>query len=164
MKKLLLALLLPAFIAMASAQAGEYKLPKDKPLVTVTFPSDWKVKYDEGGLDVESADEEIYFYIDAHDDAGLDKAIKDTIDYLKKEKVTVDKASEKKGQGKINGMDSASFSWSGKDKDGDTHVSLILFTPKEGKTILMLYWGTPAGEKKHGDEMKAIVESIKPVK
>ena len=162
MKKLLLTLLLPAFIV--TAQAGEFKLPKDKPLITVSFPNDWKVKYDDGGLDVESADEEIYFYLDAHDSKDVDKALKDTIDYLKKEGVTVDKSTQKKKEATVNGMGYGSFSWSGKDKDGDTKVSLMLFEPTAGKMILVLYWGTPEGEKKHAEELGAIILSIKPAK
>ena len=161
MKKLLLALLLPLCLAV-SAQAGEFKLPKAKPLITVTFPDDWKVKYDEGGLDITSADEEIYIYMDAHDGSSIEGAIKDTIDYLKKEKVTVDKSTEKKSEGKINGMDAADFSWSGKDKDGATNISLSLIAPNKEKVILMLYWGTPAGEKKNAEALKSIINSIKP--
>jgi hypothetical protein len=160
MKKLLLALLLPLFIV--AAQAGEFKLPKDKPLITATFPSDWKVKYDEGGLDITSADEEIYIYMDAHDNASIDAAIKDTIDYLKKEKVTIDKSTEKKSEGKLNGMDVADFSWSGKDKDGACNVSLALIAPTKDKLILLLYWVTPEGEKKNAAALKAILGSIKP--
>jgi hypothetical protein len=162
MKKLLLALLLPAFII--TAQAGEFTLPKDKPLVTVSFPNDWKVKYEDGGLDVESADEEIYFYLDAHDSKDVNQALKDTIEYLKKEGVTIDKSTEKKKEAKVNGMECGTFSWSGKDKDGETKVSLMLFEPTAGKMILVLYWGTPAGEKKHAEELGAIILSLKPVK
>jgi len=161
MKKLLLAFLFPLCLVV-SAHAGEFKLPKAKPLITVTFPDSWKVKYDEGGLDITSADEEIYIYMDAHDNASIDGAIKDTIEYLKKEKVTIDKATEKKSEGKINGMDAADFSWSGKDKDGATNISLSLIAPNKEKLILMLYWGTPAGEKKNADALKAIITSIKP--
>ena len=160
MKKILLALLLPLLVV--TAEAGEFKLPKDKPLITATFPSDWKVKYDEGGLDITSADEEIYIYMDAHDNASIDGAIKDTIDYLKKEKVTIDKSTEKKSEGKLNGMDVADFSWSGKDKDGDCKVSLALIAPAKDKLILILYWVTPEGEKKNAAALKAILSSIKP--
>jgi hypothetical protein len=158
-KHLFLALLLTAFVA--SASAGTYKLPKDEPIASITFPDGWKVEASDESLDVSSNDDEIYINIEFNDADSLEGAIEESIGYLKKNKVKIDKATEKKTETDFHGIKVVDFSWDGEDADGKCKISLTILgiTPK--KALLMLYWASPEGEKKHAAELGAIQQSIK---
>lgn len=160
MKRLLCTLLLAAAFALP-LHAKVYKLPKEDTLCTINFPSAWKVKVEEESLDANSDDDEIYINIEVNDSDSIEGAIEETFGYLKKNKVSVDKKSEKKTEGKLNGMDVVDFSWDGKDADGATKISLTIVQVTAKKGLLILYWASPEGEKKHQAELDAILKSLK---
>src|SRR6202034_4003234 len=93
-KHLLLTLALTALVA--SASAGTYKLPNDDSIASISFPEGWKVEASDESLDANSNDEEIYINIEFNDADSLEGAIEETFGYLKKNKVKIDKATEKK--------------------------------------------------------------------
>jgi hypothetical protein len=160
MKRLLAALLITAAMALP-LHAKVYKLPKEDTLCTINFPSEWTVKVEDESLDATSKDEEIYINIEVNDADSIEGAIEETFGYLKKNKVTVDKKTEKKTEGKLNGMDVVDFSWDGKDTDGATKISLTIVQVSAKKGLLILYWASPEGEKKHQAELDAIIKSLK---
>lgn len=160
MKKLLTILALTAALALPGF-AKTYKLPKDEPLCTVDFPKAWTVKVEEEALDANSDDEEIYINIEVNDGDSIEGAIDETFGYLKKNKVTVDKKTQKQTEGKLNGMDIVDFSWEGKDTDGATKISLTIVQVTAKKALLILYWASPEGEKKHQADLDSIIHSLK---
>jgi hypothetical protein len=159
MKKLLSTALIISALA-ASAFAGTYKLPKENPIASIAFPDDWKVKVEDESVDAESADEEVSIYVEFNDAGSIEGAIQEIFGYLKKEKVTIDKSTEKKTEAKFKGMDVVNYDWDGEDEDGKCKISVAIIgvTPKRG--LLLLYWASPAGEKKHEKALAAIQESI----
>ena len=62
-KHLLLTLTLALSAFLASASADTYKLPKDSPIASVSFPEGWKVEASDESVDASSKDEEIYIII-----------------------------------------------------------------------------------------------------
>jgi len=160
MKKLLTTLLLTAALALP-ALAGTHKLPKDEPIVSITFPAGWKVEPSDESLDATSKDEEIYINVEVNDEESIEGAVQESIGYLKKNKVTIDKSTEKKTEGKVNGMDVTDIAWDGKDADGPTKVSLTIVEVTKKKGLLILYWASPEGEKKHQEELTKIMQSLK---
>ena len=164
MKKHLLltfALILTGLVATASA--GSYKLPKDEPIATVTFPEGWKVEASDESLDASSSDDEIYINIEFNDAESLEGAIEESFGYLKKNKVKIDKATEKKTEGELNGLKVVNFDWDGEDSEGKCKISLAVLGVTPKKALLLLYWASPEGEKKHQKELDAILSSIKPL-
>jgi len=153
------ALILTALVA--SASAGDYKLPKDQPIASVSFPEGWKVEASDESVDASSSDEEIYINIEFNDADSLEGAIEETFGYLKKNKVKIDKATEKKTEADFHGMKVVNFDWDGEDSDGKCKISLSILGVTPKKALLMLYWASPEGEKKHQKELDSILNSIK---
>jgi len=157
------ALLLSALLALP-AFAGTHKIPKEEPLATIAFPSGWKVEDSDESIDATSDDGEIYINLELNDGDSIEGAIEETFGYLKKNKVTVDMASKKQSEGEINGLKGIQFSFDGKDEDGPAKISLMVIQISEKKGLLLLYWASPEGEKKHQAELDTILGSLKKAK
>jgi hypothetical protein len=162
MKKLSLAVLLALALATPSF-AKTFKVPEEGSFASITIPDDWKSKEIDSGVESQSADDEVYFAVEATDAKGMDKAIEEAVQYLHEQGVTVDEKSMKQSEGKINGMDGIDVTWSGKDKEGNAIISLTILAANKDKVLLITYWASPEGTKKHDKELGAILQSIKPV-
>jgi hypothetical protein len=93
----------------------------------------------------------------------MDKAIEEAVKYLQGQGVTVDEKSMKQTEGKVNGMDGIDVSWKGKDKEGDAEISLTILAASKEKILLITYWASPEGTKKHDKALDAILHSVKPL-
>ncbi len=164
MKPLILSALVLLVFAPPLLQAKTFKIPKDKPIATITFPDAWDASYVDEGVEGTSADEEIYVYIEDNDASTIEGAVKEMFAYLAKKKVTVKPDTLKKTEAKMNGMDVVDLAYDGEDADGPTHISLTILGITNKKGLLMLYWANPAKEKKHQEELNGILQSIQPVK
>jgi hypothetical protein len=151
-----LALLPPAF-------GKTFKVPDEESFTSITIPDDWKSKEIDAGVEAQSADDEVYFAVEATDAKGMDKAIVEAVEYLSGQGVTVDDKTMKQSEGKINGMDGVDVTWKGKDKEGDAIISLTILSAKKDKVLLITYWASPEGTKKHEKELGTIMKSIKPI-
>jgi len=162
MKKLSLAVLF-ALALLTPSFAKTFKVPDEGSFASITIPDDWKSKEIDKGVESQSADDEVYFAVEATDAKGMDKSIEEAVAFLKEQGVTVDEKSMKQSEGKINGMDGVDVTWHGKDKEGDAIISLTILAPKKDKVLLITYWASPEGTKKHDKELGAILQSIKPL-
>jgi hypothetical protein len=162
MKKLSLALLVALALATPSF-AKTFKIPEEGSFVSITIPDDWNSKEIDSGVESQSADNEVYFAVETTDAKGMDKAIEAAVQYLHEQGVTVDDKTMKQSEGKINGMDGIDVTWKGKDKEGDAIISLTILAAKKEKVVLITYWASPEGTKKHDKELGAILQSIKPL-
>lgn len=162
MKKLSLALLF-ALALLTPSFAKTFKVPEEESFASITIPDDWKSKEIDSGVESQSADNEVYFAVETTDAKGMDKSIEEAVKYLHEQGVTVDEKSMKQSEGKINGMDGVDVTWSGKDKEGDAIISLTILAAKKDKVLLITYWASPDGTKKHSKELEAILKSIKPL-
>ena len=162
MKKLSLALLFA--LALLTPSFGKtFKVPDEESFASITIPDDWKSKEIDNGVESQSADDEVYFAVEATDAKGMDKAIEEAVKYLQGQGVTVDDKTLKQSEGKINGMDGVDITWKGKDKEGDAIISLTILAAKKDKALLITYWASPEGTKKHSKELGAILNSVKPL-
>ena len=159
MKKLIIAALVLA--AALPSFAGNYKLPKEEPKVVINIPSKWQVEAEDESIEASSEDDEIYIYADIQDSDSIEGAIQEAIGYLKKNKVKVDTASEKKTEVKINGMDCFDIEWSGEDEDGPCKCGLTVYGISDKEALLVLYWASIEGEKKHADDINKIFNTVK---
>jgi len=162
MKKLSLAVLF-ALALVTPSFAKTFKVPEEGAFASITIPDDWKSKEIDNGVESQSADDEVYFAVEATDAKGMDKAIEEAVTYLHEQGVTVDDKSMKQREGKVNGMDAVDVTWKGKDKEGDADISLTILAAKKEKVLLITYWASPEGTKKHDKELGAILNSLKPI-
>jgi hypothetical protein len=163
MKKFSLALLF-ALALLTPAIAKTFKLPDEGSFATITIPDDWKSKEIDKGVESQSADNEVYFAVEATDAKGMDKSIEEAVSYLKGQGVTVDEKSMKQTEGKINGMDGIDVTWSGTDKEGAAVISLSILAASKDKVLLITYWASPEGTKKHAKVLGEIINSVKTIK
>lgn len=163
MKKLSIALLL-ALALVAPSYGKTFKLPDEDSFASITIPDDWKSKEIDSGVESQSGDGEVYFYVEATDAKGVGKQIEEAVKYLQEQGVTVDEKSMKQSEGKINGMDVAEVDWKGKDKEGDAEISLSIVEITKEKGLLVVYWASPEGTKKHIKALGEIANSVKAVK
>ena len=162
MKTLSLALLL-ALALVTPSFAKTFKIPDEASFASITIPDDWDSKEIDKGVESQSADDEVYFAVEATDAKGMDKSIEEAVEFLKRQGVTIDEKSMKQSEGKVNGMDGVDVTWSGKDKEGDAIISLTIIAAKKDKVLLITYWASPEGTKKHSKELGAILNSVKPL-
>ena len=160
MKKFILVALVALALALPSF-AGVRKVPKDNPVATVTAPDSWKAEdYDEG-VELTSDDGEVYIAVEATETKAVSKSMEEAVAFLNKKGVTVDDKTVKTQEGKIGANDSVSISWDGKDEDGPARVELMVLDLGGGKGVLLIYWASPDGEKKHQKDISAIAGSVK---
>lgn len=161
------ALLIPTLLItalVASVSAKDYKLPKDEPLVSFSLPDKWEIEEEDESISATSDDDEILLSFEINDGDSIEGAIEETFGYLKKNKVKIDPASQKQQEATLAGMKAVNFDWKGEDESGPTNVSLTILEISKDKAVLMLYWASPDGEKKHAADLEKIATSIKKLK
>ncbi|MCV9997828.1 histidine kinase [Pararhizobium sp. YC-54] len=161
MKKTLAAAVIAAFLPAVS-HAATLNFPSDAPIASIAIPDNWGPKETETGIDATSDDDAIYISIDVADAETTDKVVEDAVAFLEKNGVKIDASTQKESNEKLNGMDMTNLDWSGSDSDGDVSVGLSLLSPKEGKLLVITYWGTKGMQEQHGPELQAIITSLKP--
>lgn len=159
--------ILAAAIVLAPffAQAETLKFPSEAPIASVKIPDDWGPKETESGIDATSPDSAIYFSIDVANEKTMDKVIDDAIKFLTDNGVEIDASSKSdSGDVEINGMKFGSLEFDGKDEDGPVDVSLGFASPRDGKMLVVTYWGSKEMGEKHHNELVGILRSLKPVR
>lgn len=160
MKKTFAAAVIAAFLP-AISHAATLNFPSDAPIASITIPDNWGPKETETGIDATSDDDAIYISIDVADSETTDKVVEDAVAFLEKNGVKIDASTQKESSEKLNGMDMTNLDWSGSDNDGDVSVGLSFLSPKEGKLLVITYWGTKGMQEQHGPELQAIITSLK---
>lgn len=144
-----------------SAVAGTHKLPEEETIATITIPDSWKTDEIDDGIEATSEDGEVYLAIETTDADNVKEAMEEAFQYLKSKGVTVNADSAKQEEGKLGEMDVVDISWDGKDEEGAAKISLTVVSVTKSDGLLLIYWASPEGEKKHQEALTAIAKSIK---
>src|SRR5262245_17886452 len=158
--------LLPILLAAAfpgAALAETFKLPNDNPAVIVTLPDAWSPQEDDGWVEATSDDEEMFVAFEVTGLMDFEESLKETIQYLADEGVTVDTDSESKAPFEINGMKGMEVAWKGKDNDGAVSISLSVIAVAPDKILLLTYWSTPKGDTEQQPMLREILKSIRKI-
>jgi hypothetical protein len=162
MKSLLLPALFAALFSQAAA-AETFKLPNDNPAVIVTLPDAWSPAEDDGWVEATSDDEEMFVAFEVTGLMDFEQSLKETVQYLSDEGVTLNLSSETKAPFEINGMKGMEVAWKGTDKDGDVSVSLSVVEVAPDKILLLTYWSTPKGDTEQAPMLREILKSIRKI-
>ncbi len=160
MKAIMLAAVLGCSM-MTPCFAKTFELPDENPAVTVTLPNSWKPSEVEKGAEATSPDGETYIAVETATAKGMKQLIDEDIQFLFDQGVMVDKSTQQSQDTTANGIPVSFLHWKGKDKDGPTAVTLGIFGVSDNLVLLLTAWSSPLGDKKHGDELTAILQSIK---
>ena len=159
----LLAIAATAALLFATvAQAGEMKFPSSDPVASITLPDDWTAAETDTGMEVTTADESIYLSVDVAEPKDTEQVVKEAIEWLGTQGVTVDASTQKQNQDKINGRDMFYIDWSGQDKEGPASVGLAALVLSADTVLVLTYWGTPGAEEKNATAIMGVLNSIKP--
>lgn len=143
------------------ALAKTFPIPADEPVATVSIPDNWEPKDYDGGVEATSADGKVYIAAEMVEADAVEKATSEGVEFFSKQGVEIDPNSMKTHSGKEAGADSFEITFTGKDKDGPTAVSMELVGTNAPKKFLMLYfWGAPADAAANADELKKISDSL----
>jgi len=162
MRSALLPFLVAASLALPAA-AETFKLPNDNPAVIVTLPDAWSPAEDDGWVEATSDDEEMFVAFEVTGLMDFEESLKETVQYLADEGVTVDTDSESKAPFEINGMKGMEVAWKGTDKDGAVSVSLSVIGVAPDKILLVTYWSTPKGDTEQAPMLREILASIRKI-
>lgn len=163
----LIAIALIAFALPAAAFAGEFKLGTEKPLATITMPEDWETNEFDNGVEGTSPDG-LYVAAEVVQAADAKGATEEALKYLISQGVTIGEVTaESKDTDtlEVNGMPYAFVDWSGKDKEGDAAVELIIYdmTKQNGNFLILTSWGPPALQKAEMDSYQSVLKSVIPI-
>ena len=161
MKTLLLFVALLISAVPSPAAAKEFRLPQDTPVAAITLPETWKPELIEKGVQGQTADNSVYLCAETTgSEKEMTTIIDDTFAMLKEHKVDLDHTVKKETKFLINGLPADELLYDGKDQDGPTLVSITFINV--GKNALVLtYWASVDGNKKHQSEVEKVLASIK---
>jgi hypothetical protein len=152
-----------ALMLATTATAAEMKFPSAEPVASITLPDTWTANETDTGMEVTTADGSIYLGVDIAEPKDTEQVVKEAIDWLGTQGVTVDLATQKQSEAKINGRDIFFIEWKGKDKEGDASVGLAALVLSAETVLVFTYWGTPGEEQKNATAISDVLNSIKPV-
>lgn len=135
----------------------------DPPIAVVTLPDAWKPRVYDEGVEANAPDGGAYVAVEAVKIADVATATKEGIKYFQKNGVTLDQSTMKKKDTKINGYEAVDVTWSGKDKDGPTNVSLTFVVLSDTQSVLLYLWASDDDMKEAAPELMAIAASLKKV-
>lgn len=162
MRSLLFALALAAVLS-CSADAAEFQLPKDNPIVKFELPDEWNPDGSDIGAEAVSPDGKLYIAIAVVGEDAIADFIQGALKFLERNGVSVDNESATQGEAKLNGMDVVEVAWKGEDAGGECEVSLNLVGITEKEGLMLLYWAPPGADEEYAEEMATIAASISPV-
>jgi hypothetical protein len=147
---------------LSSTFAGTHKVPPDKPIVTVQVPDKWKTTERGEHIEAVSPDGGVSFLVMPAEARKINEAMGEAMRYLRnRDGITVNGDSEKREEGKLNGMDVKNVSWQGKNQKGDIRISFKIMSVPERKPVIVAYWASPEAEKKYQKELNKMLQSIK---
>jgi hypothetical protein len=163
MRKLVLAAIFVAAMPCC-AFAKVLRIPDSGAVATISIPDAWTINEIDSGVEATSPDSGVYLSVVATATTDVKQSTIDAIRLLAKRGVSIDAATMKQKDSRINGMDVVDLAWDGKDEDGPTKLAVTLVGASAERLLLLTYWMSPAGERANGKDLRAITDSIKAVR
>ena len=162
MKTLLLAAAV-SIVALASpAFAKRLAVPSEDPAVTLVIPDTWEMKEIKYGYQAISPGKDVAFYVEY----AAGKRVKEMTDlnneWLKENSIkTIGKPEEKELD--FNGISGSVLKYKATDENGATNINFAFLPAGRDRVIMLTLWGSDAEQEKHGQDVNAILGSIKPI-
>jgi hypothetical protein len=147
---------------LAPAFSATHKVPDEEPLVTIEIPDQWQTKQVGESLKATAPDDLVHIVVVPPEGIKIAETMGEVMRYIRGAGGIVVRAdSEKREQGKLNGMEVRRFSWQAKDKTGDVKIEFTIISLAPRKSVLVACWGSPQAEEKHETALKKVLQSIK---
>lgn len=151
-------------LLLLGSQAASAKrvtvVPGDRP-ITVDVPNAWKVAVVERGIQIRTADEEVYLWFESYRPVQFQTLLNEHNAYFKNQGVRVvgaETAKQVDFPTYLLKVTECPATYEGKP----TVLRYISVVPKaEGERLLLVsYWASPAGDKKYDGETQGILNSL----
>ncbi|PZR75781.1 MAG: hypothetical protein DLM73_04365 [Chthoniobacterales bacterium] len=164
MKKIIALAVALVFALPVLSQANTLKFPKEDPLFSVTFSSDWKAEITDAGIISAQPKGGGYaisiFPVVSKNAKG---AIDETVVEVEKRFQSI-KPSEPVEFKTSNGISCLERDFTAKDKGSDRALAIVAFSPDKKNYFALFQAGTPEADKKYTPDVVEIVKSIKVLK
>lgn len=152
-------LMLPAL--PEAALAGALTITGADPVAVVTIPDNWTHGKVDRGLEIKTPDEEIYLWFELVPPDQIAALQKEHDAYFAKEGVKFTSATETVTR-EVNGRPWSFTEMQATSPDGPSIVRYLGINPKvaSGKIIMLTYWASLEGHKKHDTAIKTILDSL----
>jgi hypothetical protein len=148
-----------AFSAPAFAETIE--IPTSGGSLSVEVPDSWDAEDVARGVQLSTEDEEVFLWIEAYAAPDFETVKKELVAYLAEQGIEI------KGEPKMSAHDYpkhgvATLDFPATWKGGPTVLRYLIIEPKNPKKsrLIVSYWATPAGDKKHDAETQSIIDSF----
>lgn len=143
------------------ANAGALSITDVNPVAVVTIPDTWASSKIARGIEIKTPDDEIYLWFELVPPGEIDALQKEHNGYFDKEGVTITGSSETVKH-EVKGKAWSFSELKARSRDGDSIIRYIAINPNvaSGKIIMMTYWASLDGHKKHDEAMKKIMDSL----
>lgn len=148
----------------ASLQAKTIRIPEDKPVISVDIPSTWETEDLDKGVQTKSPDGEAQIFFEVISAKKIGALIDENINYLKENKVVIDESTRKENDFELPGIKGKTLTWDAKDEFGPESVALVFGKVSDSKMLMITYWVTKQSEKKHGEELAKVMNSVAVIK
>lgn len=164
MKRLLPGVWLAVALLSPSVSGGTYKVPDEKPIVSIRIPDNWKTRTTEEYVEAISPDGALQVLVIPAEVHKINESIGEVMRYLRgKTGVIVNAESVHEESTKINQVAARSVSWDGKDQKGDVKITFTVLSLAKREPLLFASWGAPQAAEMHRFILKKMLESIKKV-
>ena len=158
-------LLSALFLVVATSRSATFKIPEDKPVVTITLPDAWKPEKIAKGVQGQTSDDAIYFAAElTRNEQGMNSIIDEMSKMLREQKVSLDHGSKKENRYQLNGFAADETSYDGSGADGPESVKVTFVSIDKDTVLVLTFWASLKLAKDHDKEVRAIMQSIKAVK
>ena len=154
--------LLIGLIGVTGAAAKNLAVPEQDPIITMTFPDNWKSKEIEHGYEAKSAGDEVYFSVKSAPMSEKDQLTSDNVKWMQSNEI--EPISKQTSVLDIDGIKCGFVQIAAKDPNGPTQVDFVACPIHGDRLILMTVWGSQEDRAKVKAELDAIESSVKAIK
>jgi len=156
-------LLLFCTASIGLAAAGTYPVPEDEPVVSAKIPEKWKVQQHDEFIEGTTPDGTLHVLVLAVEGKKVAESLGEGIRYIRGTGAIVVKSGTAKHESTtLNSKPLRSVSWDARDAKGEIKLRCHVIPGKEGRPVLLFFWGTPEADKKYDKEQRQILETIGP--
>ena len=155
------ALLFAFCVISAPVFAKTFSIPSENPVATVNIPNSWEPNEYDGGVEGTSKDGDFYFAFEAVTKSNVAEATRESMIWFVKQGVMLDPNSQTTNESTLNGSPVYVVSYTGKDKDGPTKVTMVIVSTNKKDRFLVIYgWGSEKADQANRKEIDKIIGSI----
>ena len=145
----------------ASASAGTFDVPDEKPAVTVAVSDQWNPNHSEEGVDVASPDRSVFMTIYTFKTDDCRAARDDALKFLTRNGMAVDQASAQQSAQPLAGLEATKTRYSAKENGQGRQLVIIVAPVRDKECLQIAQWGTAKGFQRNEAGLAKIVASIK---